>query len=213
MSEIMIGPMRRAVILMAVGLMASAAPCRAQGTMSFSFYSDQELNSDLSVLYTIVDGSDFSSGCSHSNYQTHLYVSGPDGSTSGDFGGLYASLDIPATEGSYWMGSSATATCSCIMGGTFSAGGASAGFGVEKVWSYYTNGERAGFGSCFYPTLNCLEGSAPHCGLGTVTLPLWSTILGCPTDAGAVFGKINWGDEYVCTLGLSWATEGAGWCT
>jgi hypothetical protein len=102
--------------------------------MNFSYYSDYFFSDDGSTLYTIVDGSDNSTGCTHVNYSTTGYVNGPTGTVTQTTGGLSSQVGIPVGAGNFnfsW-GSDLVLDCSCFGPG-LDAGGGSSGSSVWPV--------------------------------------------------------------------------------
>lgn len=91
--------------------------------MSFSYYSDAVVSSDAQTLYTIIDGYDYSSGCTHYDYQNSGHVTGPSGSFQQYFTGLSAYFNVPAHEGSYYFWNEASVNCSCFGSGLGAGGG------------------------------------------------------------------------------------------
>lgn len=112
---------------MQLALIIAAWPHAAYAqTMSFSYYTDAVVSSDLQTLYTTAGGYDNSSGCTHSDYQTYGSVSGPSGFFYDSFPGMVSYLDVPIPEegGDYSIYSDLTVSCSCFGAG-LGAGGAS----------------------------------------------------------------------------------------
>src|SRR6516225_12275607 len=96
--------------------------------MNFSFYADYIFSDDGSTLYTIVDGSDNSTGCTHVNYQTTGYVNGPTGTVTQTTGGLSSLVGIPVGGGNFnfsW-GSDLRLDCGCSGPGLDVGGGSDA---------------------------------------------------------------------------------------
>jgi hypothetical protein len=91
--------------------------------MNFSYYSDAFLNDDGTVLYTVIDGSDYSTGCTHYDYSVTGYVSGPSGNYQDSFPGLQTFIGVPVAAGNFAFYSDALVNCSCFGSGLGAGGG------------------------------------------------------------------------------------------
>jgi hypothetical protein len=102
--------------------------------MNFSYYSDYYYSDDGSLVYTIVDGSDNSTGCSHYNYQTTGYAYAPSGYYSQSSGGLssYVGFPVDAGDFNFSWGSDVVVDCSCF-GPDLGAGGGSSSSSVLPI--------------------------------------------------------------------------------
>jgi hypothetical protein len=196
------------VVLVAVVAVALPRAAYSQ-QMSFSYYADSAISSDLQTLYNTINGYDNSSGCTHYSYDTYGYVYGPNGYYDQQyFSGLSAWMNAPFAEGNYSISSSVTVSCSCFGSG-LGAGGGWASFGVSYATSYWQN-PVPGFGYCHYTYLACSSGVAT-CGSGSLVSVQPGS--GCTPYKGALHGVIIWGSEKRCTLGISWNASGPGHCT
>jgi len=115
--------------------------------MNFSYYSDAYVGEDDWTLYTVVDGQDFSSGCTHYDYTASGWVSGPTGYFQQDFPGLTTYVNVPLAPGTYSFGSNVSVNCSCFGSGL----GAGGGYGVEEVYPI-PSGEQNSAGTWYTPT-------------------------------------------------------------
>jgi hypothetical protein len=113
------------LLLLAAVVILCASPREgfSQTVMSFSYYTDATVAEDLVTLYTVVNGYDNSSGCSHTNYQTYASLSAPSGFYDGWFSGLAAWFDVPAEEGDFTIDHNSWVQCDCV--GYLDAGGES----------------------------------------------------------------------------------------
>jgi hypothetical protein len=102
---------------------------------SYYYYSD-----DGSTLYTVVDGSDNSTGCQHGNYSTTGYANGPTGTVTQTTAGLYSTVGIPVDPGGFnfsW-GSDLVLDCSCFGPGLDSGGGSSSNSSLPVPTTEYS---------------------------------------------------------------------------
>jgi hypothetical protein len=103
--------------------------------MNFSFYADYYFSDDGSTLYTVVDGSDNSTGCTHVNYSTTGYANGPTGTVRQTTAGLSSTVGIPVGAGNFnfsW-GSDLVLDCSCFGPGLDAGGGGSSPSMVKPI--------------------------------------------------------------------------------
>jgi hypothetical protein len=194
--------------LLGLGLVLLLPATGMAQTMSFSVYSDAAISEDVSTAYGYNSVSDNSSGCTHSNYTDTIYIYTPNGNNnSAEFGGMSGSIGIPIDgEGDYTIVTSGTYRCSCIFGGTAGYGGSGVPFHFRTVNTYYKGCYSTGAGTCYCPLLNCLPGTAPHCGIGTVTFRF---TLSCTAAMGSAYWIVEDDDyNYLCTLGWSWNSDG-----
>src|SRR5262249_37523214 len=117
----------KTTLVMALTLMALCVPRTSTAQqMNFSYYSSYYVSNDGSTLYTVVDGSDNSTGCTHVNYQTTAYVNGPTGNAMQTTVGLYGTVSVPYGGGNFGFWSDLVLDCSCFGPSLDGGGGASA---------------------------------------------------------------------------------------
>lgn len=153
------------VVMAALAAMSLSRAAYSQ-QMNFSYYSDIVISPDGQTLYTIIDGYDNSTGCTHYDYQTTGYVSGPSGYFQEYFPGLSSYIGVPAAEGNYSFWSDAFVNCSCFGSG-LGAGGGNGAAGRELYRHHYL---RTAVGS---PSTYTLEANSQNkrCSHSTLTWP------------------------------------------
>lgn len=114
--------------VIALAVLCAPGTARSQ-QMNFSYYADAYIGEDNWTLYTVVDGQDFSSGCTHYDYAASGWVSGPTGYFQQNFPGLSTYVNAPLAAGTYAFGSNVTVNCSCFGSGL----GAGGGYDTEEV--------------------------------------------------------------------------------
>jgi hypothetical protein len=153
-------PVKSRWIVIALAAFAAIASPRAAYAqqMNFSYYSDAVVDAGQQVVYTIIDGYDNSTGCTHYGYQSVGYVSAPTGNYQESFGGLSTYIAIPVSLGNFSFSSSASVNCSCFGSGLGAGGGWAAGASQAYLHQYY----RSGSTSNYYPEINSMKLKCSH---------------------------------------------------
>jgi hypothetical protein len=188
-----------------------AAPRTASAQqMNFSYYNDQWTSSDGETLYTVSQGSDNSTGCTHYNYGAVASINGPSGYYQQSFSGLYASFDVPFAEGTYSVQNDFTVDCSCF-GSSLGAGSDNFSMFAVFTTSFYQGCSQLSPGRCVCAATNCIPPSTSSCGMGGT----WFYGPGGCTNYMAVrWIKITYLPikPINCLWGLGNTTSGAGVC-
>lgn len=153
---------RAAIALLTLVAVVGVPGAAYSQNMNFSYYTDVAVSSDQTTLYTMVSGSDNSSGCSHWDYQSTGYVSGPTGSFQQGGSGLSTYVDVPIGAGNFYVSSSAIVSCSCFGAG-LGAGGGSGLYGVQGWTTRFErdtptcvpDGENPFIEWCIYRKVDC----------------------------------------------------------
>lgn len=109
--------------LVAAFLVLCAPRAASAQQMNFSYYTDAYFSGDGQTLYTIIDGYDNSTGCTHYGYENTGYVWGPSGNFQQGFSGLSSYMGVPLTGGNYSFSSEVVVNCSCFGSGLGAGGG------------------------------------------------------------------------------------------
>lgn len=197
------------VVAVVLGIVIGAAN-PAAGQDSFSYYSDYSVNSDGSVVYGTIAGSDDST-CTHASYSSDIWMTGPNGGFNGSGWryGFIGDISLPFDgEGQYELRGVAEVTyCSCL-GDSHSAGGDILNWHLGFRTTYYTNPAQSEI-ACWYGSTACSSG------IPTCTSGIGFSLTGSSCSA---YAKATWlvgvrGATTTCLVAVSIPASGPGHCT
>jgi hypothetical protein len=148
--------------LLTCALLGSTPGSAFAQQMNFSYYGDSWADApNLTTLYTVDQGFDNSTGCTHYGYETYATLDGPTGSYSQQVSSLYSFFAVPLAEGTYTGTNDFSVNCSCFGSG-LSAGSDPVTIFTQWKLTGYQNCHPIG-DSCRCEQTACLPLTSPSC--------------------------------------------------